>query len=47
VDTWVCTMCQWEKVKAIMVGPDDITIDKMDPPKGATRHYRCGDSCAM
>jgi hypothetical protein len=30
-----------------MVGPDDITIDNVDPLDGATRHYRCGENCAM
>jgi hypothetical protein len=38
---------QWDERKVSMVGPDDVTIDNVDPPEGATRHCRCGDSCAM
>jgi hypothetical protein len=40
MDTWVCTTCQWDKRKVSMVGPDDVTIDNMDPPEGATRDCR-------
>jgi hypothetical protein len=47
VDTWACTMCQWDKRKVSIVGPDEVIEGDVDPPEGATRHCRCGDSCAM
>jgi hypothetical protein len=33
--------------QARVVGPNDVTIDNVDPPEGATHHNRCGDSCVM